>query len=128
MTGYLTDIEKQTLDNKNFRRVLFTGPHAQLVVMTLEPGEEIGAEIHADEDQFLRVEGGHGVAILDGKEHEVSHGSAVVIPAGMRHNIINRSATEALRLYTIYSPPHHPDGTVHKTKAEADEYERLHPH
>ena len=128
MTGYMTDIEKRTLENENFRQVLFTGPHAQLVVMTLAPGEEIGAEVHGHEDQFIRVEAGEGVAIVDGEERAIGHGSAVVIPAGSRHNIINRSKTESLRLYTIYSPPHHPDGTVHATKAEAEADEHDPPH
>ena len=126
MTGYLTNIEKATLENIDFRRVLFTGPNAQLVVMALKPGEEIGLETHDDVDQFIRVEAGHGTALLDGKEHVLEDGSAVVIPAGTKHNIINGSRTEALKLYTIYSPPEHPDGTVHATKADADAYEREH--
>ena len=126
MAGYLTDIEKKTLDNTCFREVLFTGPHAQLVVMALRPGEEIGMETHGGVDQFIRVEAGQGTAILDGKEHAIGDGSAVVIPAGTRHNIVNRSRTEPLKLYTIYSPPEHPDGTVHRTKADADAYEREH--
>jgi mannose-6-phosphate isomerase-like protein (cupin superfamily) len=126
MTGYLTDIEKKTLDNVNFRQVLFTGPHAQLVVMALAPGDDIGLETHDDVDQFIRVEAGHGTAVLDGKEHALEDGSAVVIPAGLKHNIINSSRTEALKLYTIYSPPEHPDGTIHETKADAEAYEREH--
>lgn len=126
MAGYLTNIEKKTLENTYFREVLFTGPHAQLVVMALGPGEDIGLETHADVDQFIRVEAGHGTAVLDGKEHPLEDGSAVVIPAGTRHNIINGSRNEALKLYTIYSPPEHPDGTVHKNKAEAEAYEREH--
>jgi mannose-6-phosphate isomerase-like protein (cupin superfamily) len=126
MAGYLTNIEKRALDNTCFRDVLFTGPHAQLVVMALGPGEEIGMETHADVDQFIRVEAGRGTVILDGKEQPLEDGSAVVIPAGTKHNILNTSRTEALKLYTIYSPPEHPDGTVHKTKAEADAYEREH--
>ncbi len=128
MAGYLTNIEKKTLENTKFREVLFTGPHAQLVVMALGPGEDIGLETHADVDQFIRVEAGRGTAILDGKEHALEDGSAVVIAAGTKHNIINRSKNEALKLYTIYSPPEHPDGTVHKTKAEAEAYERAHHH
>lgn len=127
-TGYATDIEKRSLDNQNFRQVLFTGPYAQLVVMSLEPGEEIGLETHDHIDQFIRVEAGHGVAILDGKEHPLRDGTAVVIPAGTEHNIINRSESEPLKLYTIYSPPEHPDGTIHHTKLEADEDERAHSH
>jgi mannose-6-phosphate isomerase-like protein (cupin superfamily) len=126
VVGYLTNIEKKTLQNTRFREVLFTGPHAQLVVMALGPGEEIGLETHADVDQFIRVEAGHGTAILDGKEQALEDGSAVVIPAGTSHNIINRSRKDALKLYTIYSPPEHPDGTVHATKAEALAYEREH--
>jgi mannose-6-phosphate isomerase-like protein (cupin superfamily) len=126
MAGYLTNIEKTTLDNTKFRRVLFTGPHAQLVVMALNPGEDIGLETHDDVDQFIRVEAGHGTALLNGKEHVLEDGSAVVIPAGTNHNILNTSRTEALKLYTIYSPPEHPDGTIHETKADAEAYEREH--
>jgi mannose-6-phosphate isomerase-like protein (cupin superfamily) len=126
MTGYHTDIEKKSLENGYFREVLFTGPHSQLVVMSLEPGEEIGRETHPDTDQFIRVEAGQGKAVLDGQEYELADGSALVIPAGAEHNVINTSSTESLKLYTVYTPPEHPDGTVHKTKAEADEYEREH--
>jgi mannose-6-phosphate isomerase-like protein (cupin superfamily) len=124
MAFYVTDIEKKTLENNRFREVLFTGPHAQLVVMALRPGEEIGLETHEGVDQFIRVEAGQGRAVLDGKEHPLADGSAVVIPAGTRHNIVNTSTDEPLKLYTLYSPPEHPDGTVHETKAEADAYER----
>jgi mannose-6-phosphate isomerase-like protein (cupin superfamily) len=126
MKAYVTDIENRTLENDYFREVLFTGPHCQLVVMDLKPGEEIGLETHDGVDQFLRVEAGDGVAILDGKEYALADGSAVVVPSGTAHNIINRSRTEPLKLYTIYSPAEHPDGTVHKTKAEAEAYEREH--
>jgi mannose-6-phosphate isomerase-like protein (cupin superfamily) len=126
MTGYVTNIEQRTLENHNFREVLFTGPNSQLVVMTLQPGEEIGMERHDDRDQFVRVEAGEGEAILNGERHPLRDGSAVVVPAGTNHNFVNTSRSEALRLYTIYSPPEHPDGTVHRTKAEADEYERAH--
>ena len=126
MSGYLTNIEKDTLDNLKFRRVLFTGPHTQLVVMALKPGEEIGLETHDDVDQFIRVEAGKGIALLDGKEHELEDGAAVVIPAGTKHNIVNSSRTGTLKLYTIYSPPEHPNGTIHETKAEAEAYEREH--
>jgi mannose-6-phosphate isomerase-like protein (cupin superfamily) len=128
MAGYLTNIEKRALENSSFREVLFTGPHAQLVLMSLRPGEDIGLETHADVDQFIRVEAGQGIVVLDGNEQALEDGSAVVIPAGTEHNVINRSRTEPLKLYTIYSPPEHPDGTVHKTKAEADAYEREHHH
>ncbi len=126
MAGYVANIEKKSLENDNFRRVLFTGPNSQLVVMALKPGEEIGMEVHGHLDQFFRVESGQGMAILDGKEHQLEDGSAVVVPAGTRHNIVNRSASKPLKLYTIYTPPQHPDGTVHKTKAEADAAEGEH--
>jgi mannose-6-phosphate isomerase-like protein (cupin superfamily) len=126
MAGYVTNIEAKTLANDRFREVLFTATNVQLVLMTLKGGEEIGLETHDDVDQFIRVEAGQGRAILDGKEHALEDGSAVVIPAGTAHNIVNGSPTEPLRLYTLYSPPEHPDGTVHETKAEADAYEREH--
>jgi mannose-6-phosphate isomerase-like protein (cupin superfamily) len=119
MRGYVTDIERDTLENEDFRRVLFTGPNTQLVLMSLKPGEEIGRETHDGHDQFIRVEGGTGVVRLDGKETELADGSAVVIPAGVEHNVLNTSATESLRLYTLYSPPEHPEGTVHRTKQQA---------
>ena len=126
MAGFLTDIENKTLANENFREVLYTDKRLQLVVMTLQAGEEIGMETHDDVDQFLRIEGGDGVAILDGKEHPITDGTAIVVPAGTKHNIVNRSKTEPLKLYSIYTPPEHPHGTIHKTKAEADEYEKQH--
>ena len=126
MAGYHTDIEKKTLENNYFREVLFTGPNSQLVVMALQPGEEIGLETHDDVDQFIRVEAGNGKAILDGKEFMLADGSAVVVPAGTAHNVVNTSTTEPLKLYTVYTPPEHPDGTIHKTKAEADQYEQEH--
>ncbi len=128
MTGYVTNIEERTRENDYFREVLFTGPLSQLVVMSLGPGEEIGLEVHDDIDQFIRVEYGEGVALLDGEEHHVRDGSAIVIPAGTEHNLINRSETEPLKLYTVYTPPEHPDGTVHQTKEEADAYEEAHHH
>jgi mannose-6-phosphate isomerase-like protein (cupin superfamily) len=128
MAGYSINIEDKTLDNENFREVLYTGPHSQLVVMTLKPGEEIGLETHDDRDQFIRVEEGEGVAILGGQEYELEDGTAIVIPAGTEHNVINTSDDEKLRLYTVYSPAEHPDGTIHRTKAEADEYERTQHH
>jgi mannose-6-phosphate isomerase-like protein (cupin superfamily) len=128
MAGYLIDIEDKTLRNNYFREVLFTAPRIQLVVMSLAPGEEIGLETHTNVDQFIRVERGKGKAILDGEEHDLEDGSAVVIPGGTRHNIINSSRQEPLKLYTIYSPPEHPDGTVHKNKAEAVAYEKEHHH
>ncbi|MBZ0220865.1 MAG: cupin domain-containing protein [Candidatus Methylomirabilis sp.] len=123
MAGYLTDIEKKSLENGYFREVLFTGPNSQLVVMALAPGEDIGMETHDDVDQFIRVEAGTGTAVLDGKKHKIQDGSAVVIPAGTEHNIVNDSS-EPMKLYTVYSPPEHPHGTVHKNKAEAEAYER----
>jgi mannose-6-phosphate isomerase-like protein (cupin superfamily) len=119
MAGFSTNIEGATLENESFRQVLHTAPHSQLVVMTLKAGEEIGTEKHDDGDQFIRVEAGTGEAIIDGKTHALSDGVAVVIPAGSVHNVVN-TGSEPLRLYTIYSPPEHPDGTVHRTKAEAD--------
>ena len=126
MAGYVTNIEAKTLANERFREVLFTAKNVQLVLMTLKGGEEIGLETHDDVDQFIRVEAGRGKAILDGVEHALEDGSAVVIPAGTAHNVVNVSGTQALRLYTLYSPPEHPDGTVHETPAEADPYEREH--
>ncbi|MHB8114649.1 MAG: cupin domain-containing protein [Bellilinea sp.] len=126
MNGYHADIEKITLRNEYFREVLFTGPHSQLVVMAIKPGDEIGTEIHNGNDQFFRIEAGKGKAVLAGKEFQLEDGMVVVVPAGVQHNIINTSANEMLKLYTIYSPPQHPDGTVHKTKAEADAHEHHH--
>ena len=125
MTGYFGPIEKQTLKNDYFRQVLFTGKHAQLVLMCLQPGEEIGNEIHDHVDQFFRVEEGEAKFILNGSEEHVVHASdAAIIPAGTYHNVINTSKTTKLKLYTVYSPPNHPDGTIHKTKAEAEEAEK----
>jgi mannose-6-phosphate isomerase-like protein (cupin superfamily) len=120
MKGYADNIEAKTLANSFFREVLYTGKHAQLVVMSLKPGEEIGMEVHDTVDQFFRFEKGQGKVIIDGEESEVRDGSAVIVPAGSNHNIINTSQTDDLKLYTIYSPPNHPDGTIHKTKEEAD--------
>jgi mannose-6-phosphate isomerase-like protein (cupin superfamily) len=119
MTGFVGNIEEQTLANSYFRQVIFTVPHSQLVLMSLRPGEEIGMEVHNNLDQFFRFEKGKGKVIMNGEESEVGDGSAVVVPAGTNHNIINTSQTEELKLYTIYSPPNHPDGTIHKTKEEA---------
>ncbi len=118
MAGYVTNIEQATLENDVFRSVLVTGPNMQLVLMTLQPGEEIGLETHDEHDQFIRVESGTGKVQLGGEEHDLSDGVSVVIPAGTRHNVVNTSSSEALRLYTLYSPPEHPDGTVHRTKAD----------
>jgi mannose-6-phosphate isomerase-like protein (cupin superfamily) len=124
MSGYSINIETKTLENDTFREVLYTAPHSQLVVMTLQPGEEIGLERHDDGDQFIRVEAGQGEAVLDGERQALSDGMVVIIPAGVEHNVLNTSASEPLRLYTLYSPPEHPDGTIHRTKPEAEAYER----
>jgi len=118
MVGYVTDIERDTLANEDYRRVLFTGRNTQLVLMTIQPGDEIGLEVHEGHDQFIRVEAGAGTAVLNGEEHRLADGVAVVIPAGVEHNVINTSPDQPLRLYTLYSPPEHPDGTVHRTKAD----------
>jgi mannose-6-phosphate isomerase-like protein (cupin superfamily) len=118
MKGYVVDIEKVTKENKNFRKVLYTAKNSQLVVMSLRPGEEIGEEVH-DLDQFIRIEKGKGKAVLDAVEHKIKDDYAIVIPAGTRHNIINTSKDEKMKLYTIYSPPEHRDGVIHKTKADA---------
>lgn len=120
MKGFVQNIEKLTLDNGNFRKVLYTGKHSQLVLMSLQPGEEIGMEVHQDNDQFFRFEKGRGKCIIDGNEYEITDGSAVVVPAGSQHNIINVSDSQDLKLYTIYSPAHHKDGVVRKTRAEAE--------
>ncbi len=124
MAGYFGSIEKQTLGNDYFRKVLYTGKHAQLVVMCLQPGEEIGNEVHPNVDQFFRIEQGEASFVLGGSEkHLAKDGDAVIVPAGTYHNVINPSKTAKTRLYTIYSPPNHPDKTVHKTKAEAEKAE-----
>ncbi len=128
MSGFSINIEQKTLEGNNFREVLYTTARSQLVIMTLQAGEEIGMEHHTGHDQFIRVEEGEGVAILDGEEHPLVDGTAVVIPAGTEHNVINTSQTAPLRLYTLYTPPEHPDGIVHRTKSEADAYEQQHGH
>ena len=120
MKGFIGDIEKLTLENSFFRQVIYTGSHAQLVLMSLKPGEEIGLEVHNNVDQFFRFEKGNGKVIIDEEEFQVSDGVAVIVPAGSEHNVINTSDEDDLKLYTIYSPPNHPDKTIHKTKAEAD--------
>jgi mannose-6-phosphate isomerase-like protein (cupin superfamily) len=117
MKGYVENIEKLALDNTNFRHVLYTAQHSQLVVMSIAPNEDIGEEVH-HLDQFLRIEAGTGKAILDGVEHDIADGSAIVVPAGTRHNILNTGETP-LKLYTVYSPPEHIDGTIHVAKADA---------
>ena len=119
MKGYVVNIEKETTKNTDFRRVLYTGKHSQLVLMSLKPGEEIGEETHDHVYQFFRFEAGEGKVIIDGKEHHVKNGNAVIVPAGARHNVINTSKRMNLRLYTIYSPPEHQDGVVRHTKKEA---------
>lgn len=119
MKGYVVDIEKETERNTDFRRVLYTGKHSQLVLMSIKPGEEIGEETHDDVDQFFRFEEGEGKVIIDGVEHPVKDGNGVIVPAGARHNVINASKLVNLRLYTIYSPPEHQDGVVRHTRKEA---------
>ncbi len=126
MKGFVSNIEKDTLENNNFRKVLYTGTYGQVVVMSLLPGEEIGMEIHTDTDQFFRIDSGEGKVIIDGEESVISDGFAVVVPAGAEHNVINTSSTLPLKLYTIYMPPHHKDGTIHITKAEAEADEEDH--
>lgn len=120
MKGFKSNIEKDTLKNKNFRKVLYTGQHMQLVLMSLKPKEEIGAETHGENDQFLRFEGGRGRVVIDRTTYNVKDGDAVIVPAGAKHNVINTSASEDLKLYTIYAPPHHKDQIVRKTKEEAE--------
>jgi len=129
MKPYVGAIEQSTLKNSYFRQVLFTGKHNQLVVMCLQPKEEIGNEVHQNVDQFFRIEVGNAKFVFNNKEeHVVGDGDAVVVPAGTYHNVINMSSDNPLKLYTIYSPPNHPDGTVHKTKAEADAAEAAEHH
>jgi mannose-6-phosphate isomerase-like protein (cupin superfamily) len=120
MYGYKDNIEKATLENDNFRKVLYTGAHSQLVLMSLKPREEIGMEIHKDNDQFFRFESGEAKVIIDGNEQTVKDGDAVIVPAGAEHNVVNLSATEAVKMYTIYSPAHHRDGIIHATKEAAE--------
>ena len=119
MKGYVGAIEKDTRENSNFRRVLYTGKHSQLVLMRLRPGEEIGSEVHKDRDQFFRFEKGEGKVVIDGVAHRVTDGNAVIVPAGAKHNVINTSRKEDLKLYTLYSPAEHQDKVVRRTKAEA---------
>jgi mannose-6-phosphate isomerase-like protein (cupin superfamily) len=124
MIEYVGSIEKETLENTYFRQVLFTGKHTQLVVMSLQPGEDIGDEVHWGVDQFFRIEQGEARFVFSEKQVRLAReGDAVIVPAGTYHNVINASKTAPLKLYTLYSPPNHPDGTVHKTKAEAEEAE-----
>jgi len=118
--GYKDNIEKLTLENQSFRHVLYTAKNCQLVLMSLKPNEEIGMEVHTGNDQFFRFEKGEGKVIIDGTEYIVGDGDAVIVPQGSEHNVINTSATDELKLYTLYSPPHHKDGIVRNTKAEAE--------
>lgn len=120
MQGFNQNIEELTKENKDFRRVLYTGKNTQLVLMSIAPGSEIGLEVHEENDQFFRFEAGQGIVMIDGTEYAVSDGSAVIVPAGAQHNVMNASDTESLQLYTLYSPPHHKDGIVRATKEEAE--------
>lgn len=119
--GFQTNIENDTVENENFRKVLFTGPKIQLVVMSLGPGEDIGLENHPDTDQFIRVDKGEGEALIGGKKYSLKDGDAIIIPSGSEHNVT--ASDKGIKLYTVYSPPHHPDKAVHKTKEEAEEAE-----
>lgn len=123
MKGFHANIEKDTLENSNFRKVLYTAKHCQLVLMSLRPKEEIGMEVHPDNDQFFRFEKGQGKAIIDGNEYTLADGDVIIVPSGAQHNIINTSETEELKLYTLYSPAHHKDGIVRATKEEAEKNE-----
>ena len=118
--GFIQNVEKLTKENSNFRKVLYTVKHSQLVLMSLKPMDEIGMEVHEDTDQFFRIDAGQGKVVIDGIETQVQDGFAVVVPAGSEHNVVNTSETEDLKLYTIYSPAHHRDGVVHTTKEEAE--------
>ncbi|WKZ13026.1 MAG: cupin domain-containing protein [Gammaproteobacteria bacterium] len=120
MKGFKSNIENDTIENDNFRKVLYTGKHLQLVLMSLKPKEEIGLETHHENDQFFRFDAGNGRVEIDGNRYNVSDGDVVVVPAGAKHNVINTSSTEDLKLYTIYTPPHHKDQIVRKTKEEAE--------
>jgi mannose-6-phosphate isomerase-like protein (cupin superfamily) len=122
MKGFVADIEQLTEENTHFRRVLYTGKNMQLVLMSLKPGEEIGAEVHEDRDQFFRVEKGAGEVEIDGVRTAVKSDEAIIVPAGARHNVVN-TGKEPLQLYSLYSPPEHKEGTVHATKADADAHE-----
>lgn len=120
MKGFYSQIEEATRNNSAFRRVLYTGHHTQLVLMSLKPGEEIGEEVHTDTDQFFRFESGVASVVIDGIESEVKAGDVVIIPAGAKHNVVNTSTTASLKLYTLYSPPHHQEGLVKATKEQAE--------
>ena len=120
MKGFKSDIEKDTLDNKNFRKVLYTGKHLQLVLMSLKAGEDIGEETHPNTDQFFRFESGSGKCIIDGTEYLVKNGDAIVIPAGAKHNVINTDSQSELKMYTVYGPPNHKHDTIRLTKKDAE--------
>ena len=120
MKGFNANIEKETIENTNFRKVLYTGKHSQLVLMSLKPEEEIGMETHPDNDQFFRFEKGEGKVVIDGNEYKVGDGDVIIVPAGAKHNVLNTSESQNLKLYTIYSPAHHKDGIVRVTKQEAE--------
>ena len=120
MKGFHANLEQETLKNSDFRKVLYTAKHCQLVLMSLRPNEEIGMEVHPDNDQFFRFEKGQGEVFIDGNKYKVSDGSAIIVPCGAQHNVVNTSAKEELKMYTIYSPAHHMDGIVRATKAEAE--------
>lgn len=121
--GFNANIESETLENENFRKVLYTSEHVQLVLMSLKPGEEIGAETHKNNDQFFRIESGSGKCIINGNEYIVTDGDAIIIPAGALHNVINTNDSKELKMYTIYAPAHHKDGIIRATKAEAEDPE-----
>jgi len=121
MKGFKSNIEKDTLKNENFRKVLYTSKHLQLVLMTLKTGEEIGEEVHIGIDQFFRFESGNGKCIIDGNEYSVSDGDVIIVPAGSRHNVINKDASVDLKMYTLYAPPNHQDGLINMTKKDAEE-------
>jgi mannose-6-phosphate isomerase-like protein (cupin superfamily) len=123
MKGYKIDIEHAAIDNDNFRKVLYTSEHMQLVLMSLKAGEEIGEEVHEENDQFFRIEAGNGKCVIDGHEYEIGDGDVIVVPAGAKHNVINTGKSGELKLYTIYAPPHHKDGIVRATKEEAEKHE-----
>ncbi|MGE5458519.1 MAG: cupin domain-containing protein [Methanococcaceae archaeon] len=120
MKGFKSNIEKDTLKNENFRKVLYSGNHLQVVLMSLKPGEDIGLETHPDTDQFFRFEGGNGKCIIDGNEYKVENGDAIVIPAGSEHNVINTDAMKEFKMYTIYGPPNHKDHLINVTKKDAE--------
>jgi mannose-6-phosphate isomerase-like protein (cupin superfamily) len=119
MNGFVDDIEELTVENRNYRQVLYTGKHLQLVLMALKPGQEIGEEVHKSRDQFFRIEKGRGTVVIDGESHKIKSDVAIVVPAGARHNVIN-TGDKTLKLYTLYGPPNHRDGVVYPTKAEAE--------